>query len=215
MDSKEPENQMEAAALSHAQAVHLPERDEALVAAAREGDYSAFEKLYELHRNTVYRFAFQMTRSRDEAEDIAQEAFVRAFQNLHRFRKEAKFTTWILRITTNLCTDRARMGTRRTNLEQQEATGGLEWMTVGNVVNPVEELEEERRAKLVRKAVQALPAHHRGVLILRDFEEKDYKEIAEILKCTVGGAKLRVLRARRALRDRLEPLLNDKGSDNL
>lgn len=215
MDSKEPKEPMEAAALSQAHAVHVTEQDEALVASAREGDYAAFERLYELHRNTVYRFAYQMTRSRDEAEDIAQEAFVRAFQNLHRFRKEAKFTTWILRITTNLCTDRARMGTRRTNLEQQEAMGALEWMTIGKVINPVEELEGERRAILVRKAVQALPPHHRGVLILRDFEEKDYKEIAEILSCTVGGAKLRVLRARRALRDRLAPMLEDKGSEKI
>lgn len=213
MDSKDSKETMEAAALAHTHAVHVSEQDEALIAAAKEGDYSAFERLYELHRNTVYRFAYQMTRSRDDAEDIAQESFVRAFQNLHRFRKEAKFTTWILRIATNLCTDKARMGTRRTNLEQQEAMGALDWMTIGQVVNPVEELEEERRAKLVRKAVQALPPHHRGVLILRDFEEKDYKEIAEILNCTVGGAKLRVLRARRALRDRLAPMLADKGSE--
>ena len=107
------------------------------------------------------------------------------------------------------------MGTRRTNLEQQEAMGALEWMTIGKVINPVEELEGERRAILVRKAVQALHPHHRGVLILRDFEEKDYKEIAEILSCTVGGAKLRVLRARRALRDRLAPMLEDKGSEKI
>jgi RNA polymerase sigma-70 factor (ECF subfamily) len=183
--------------------------DEALINQARTGDYAGFERLYELYRDTVYRFAYQMTHSRDEAEDITQETFVRAFENLHRFRKEAKFTTWILRIATNLCTDRARMHTRRTALEEQEAGGGLDWMTVGSFANPVEELEQERRAGLVRKAVNALPAHHRTVLILRDFEERNYEEIAAILNCTVGGAKLRVLRARRALRDRLVPLLRD------
>lgn len=200
---------MEAAALAGAHTFRASDSDDSLIRAAREGDYASFEKLYELHRNTVYRFAYQMLNSRDEAEDVTQEAFVRAFQNLHKFREQAKFTTWILRIVTNLCTDRARMSTRRTNLEQQEATGGLEWMTVGRVVDPNEDMEVERRAALVRKAVMALPVHHRNVILLRDFEEKEYSEIAEILNCTVGGAKLRVLRARRALRDRLEPMLRD------
>lgn len=200
---------MELTAVTPAPSTWLPERDESLIAAAREGDYSAFERLYELHRNTVYRFAYQMTQSQDEAEDITQEAFVRAFQNLHRFRKEARFTTWILRITTNLCTDKARMRVRRKALEEQEADGALEWMTVGATINPVESLETDRRAAIVRKAVQGLPVHHRSILIMRDFEEREYSEIASILNCTVGGAKLRVLRARRALRDRLEPLLNE------
>jgi RNA polymerase sigma-70 factor (ECF subfamily) len=198
---------MEAAAYSSARAERVPTEDEALIVAARNGDYSAFERLYEKHRNTVYRFVYQSTHRPEDAEDITQEAFVRAFQNLHRFREQAKFTTWILRIATNLSTDRARMTSRRSTLEQQEAAGGLEWMSVGQFTNPVEDMEGDRRAALVRKAVSALPGHHRNVLIWRDFEGREYSEIAEILGCSVGGAKLRVLRARRALRDRLEPLL--------
>ena len=138
-----------------------------------------------------------------------QEAFVRAYQNLHRYRDEAKFTTWLLRIATNLSTDNARMHNRRTALEQQEATGGLEWMTVGNIVDPVRGLEEERRAGLLRKAIASLPPHHRSMIVMRDIEEREYADIAQTLGCTVGGAKLRVLRARRALRDRVAPLLED------
>lgn len=199
---------MEAAAYANAQG-SAAASDNALISAAKSGDFSSFERLYERHRATVYRFAYHMTHSRDEAEDITQETFVRAFQNLHRFRKEAKFTTWVLRITTNLCTDRARMTQRRSALEQQEAAGSLEWMTVGRTVSPIEDLEKERQAQMVRKAVNALPSHHRQVLIMRDFEEREYTEISEILGCTVGGAKLRVLRARRALRDRLAPLLKE------
>lgn len=216
MSPKEKDKtQMEAAAFSAAKPGWIADEDESLVAAARDGDYASFERLYEKHRNTVYRFVYQMVQKADEAEDITQEAFVRAFQNLDRFRKQAKFTTWILRIATNLCTDRARMATRRSSLEQQEAGGALEWMTVGSTINPVEEMEEDRRALIVRKAVAALPPHHRTVLIWRDFEDREYSEIAEILGCSVGGAKLRVLRARRALRDRLAPLLNFGESDEL
>jgi RNA polymerase sigma-70 factor (ECF subfamily) len=101
------------------------------------------------------------------------------------------------------------MSTRRTNLEQKEADGALGWMT--SVVNedPVENLEGDRRMEAIRKALNALPVHHRTAIVLRDIEERDYEDIANILGCTVGGAKLRVLRARRALRDRVAPLIGE------
>lgn len=183
--------------------------DEALVRRAREGDYSAFEMLFERHREMVYRFAYNMAGRRDDAEDLVQDAFVRAYQNLGRYRDEAKFTTWLLRIVTNLATDKVRMHNRRTALEQQEAVGGLEWMTIGSPDDPVRGLEEERRAKILRGAIASLPPHHRQMIILRDIEEREYPEIAATLGTTVGGAKLRVLRARRALRDRVAPLLQE------
>jgi RNA polymerase sigma-70 factor (ECF subfamily) len=183
--------------------------DQVLVIRAREGDYDAFEELFGRYRTLVYRFAYQMTSRRDDAEDMVQEAFVRAYQNLYRYRDEAKFTTWLLRIVANLCTDQARMATRRTNLEQREAAGALEWMTLGTPDDPVNNLEQDRQKVALRKALSALPTHHRTMIVLRDLEERDYPEIAGILGCTVGGAKLRVLRARRALRDRLVPLMTE------
>ena len=183
--------------------------DEALVKRARDGDYAAFEQLFERHRLMVYRFSYQMTHKRDDAEDLVQEAFVRAYQNLHRYRDEAKFTTWLLRIVSNLGTDLARMSTRRNNLEQKEAQGALDWMTVGNFENPIANLEQESRQNILRKAILALPDHHRQMIIMRDLEEKEYDEIAEVCNCSVGGAKLRVLRARRALRDRVAPMLGE------
>ena len=183
--------------------------DESLVKRARDGDYAAFEQLFDRHRLMVYRFAYQMSHKRDDAEDLVQEAFVRAYQNLHRYRDEAKFTTWLLRIVSNLGTDQARMSTRRNNLEQKEAQGALDWMTVGNFENPIANLEQESRQNILRKAILALPDHHRQMIIMRDLEEKEYDEIAEICNCSVGGAKLRVLRARRALRDRVAPMLGE------
>ncbi len=185
--------------------------DEALVALAKAGDYSAFEALFDRHRNLVYRFAYQMAPRRDDAEDIVQEVFVRAYQNLHRYRDEAKFTTWLLRIASNLGTDKARMSQRRHDLEQKEAKGSLTWMTVGTTKDdPLENLDTERRVEILRKAITALPDHHKTVIIMRDIQEMEYPEISEILGCTVGGAKLRVLRARRALRDRMLPMMEDE-----
>ena len=204
---------VESAVVSFGASVHGRvelDTDVALVRRAREGDYGAFEMLFERHRTLVYRFAYQMTGKRDDAEDMVQEAFVRAYQNLNKYRDEAKFTTWLLRIVSNLCTDQARMSTRRSALEVQEAAGALDWMTIGDTQNPIENLEQERRAIVLRKALNALPVHHRSVIILRDLEEREYPEIAQILGCTVGGAKLRVLRARRALRDRIAPMLGEE-----
>lgn len=183
--------------------------DAALVRRARNGEYSAFEELFERYRTLVFRFAYQMVPRRDDAEDIVQEAFVRAYQNLDKYRDEAKFTTWLLRIVTNLCTDQARMSTRRQALEQQEAAGALDWMTTGTIDDPVQNLEADRRRQALRRALSALPAHHRSVIVLRDIEEREYTDIAAILGCTVGGAKLRVLRARRALKDRIAPLIGE------
>lgn len=183
------------------------ETDEVLVAAARRGDYGAFEKLFVRHRQMVYRFAYQMAQRRDDAEDIVQEVFVRAYQNLANYREDARFTTWLLRIATNLATDRARMYNRRQALEQQEAAGALDWMTRGTTEDPVENLEDDRRKSAIKKALMALPEHHRAIIVMRDIEEREYADIAATLECSVGGAKLRVLRARRALRDRVLPLL--------
>lgn len=197
---------------THAEYAMSHDDDNALVERARKGDFSAFERLFERHRTMVFRFAYQMTHRVDDAEDLIQDAFVRAYNNLHRYRDEARFTTWLLRIVSNLATDRARMAKRRNSLEQQEAAGALAWMTNGAGSDPVANLEKDRRQIAVEKGLAALPAHHRAVIILRDIEERDYQEIAKILGCTVGGAKLRVLRARRALRDRVAPLLGEEVS---
>jgi RNA polymerase sigma-70 factor (ECF subfamily) len=185
------------------------ESDEALVVRAKAGDRTAFESLFLRHRDLVYRFSFNMVRKRDDAEDIVQDVFVRAYNNLDRYRDEAKFSTWLLRIASNLCTDKARMHNRRNTLEQQEAKGALGWMTENENEDPIENLEGDRRIELLKKALMALPEHHRSMIVMRDIEEKEYSDIAEICGTTVGGAKLRVLRARRALRDRMEPLLKE------
>lgn len=184
--------------------------DASLVRRARDGEYGAFEQLFERHRALVYRYAYQMVGRRDDAEDMVQDAFVRAYQNLHRYRDEAKFTTWVLRIVSNLCTDHGRMGNRRNALEQQEAGGALDWMTIGMTEDPVQNLESDRRKEALRRALNALPIHHRSMIVLRDIEEREYSEIAQICGCTIGGAKLRVLRARRVLRDRIAPLLGEQ-----
>ncbi len=173
--------------------------DEDLISRAQSGDYNAFETLFMRHRTMVYRYSYQLVGRRDDAEDLVQESFVRAYVNIGKYRDQAKFTTWLLRIVTNLAADQARMHTRRSSLELQQSKSGLAWMTIGNQISPESDVENAVRNELLRLALSQLSPRHRTAIILRDVEEKEYGEIAEIMKCSVGGAKLRVLRARRAL----------------
>lgn len=183
--------------------------DADLVEKARGGDFSAYETLFERHRNLVFRFVYQMCRRQDDAEDLTQEVFVRALQNLHRYRDQAKFTTWLLRIASNLATDRARSLNRRAALEAEQASDGLAWMTLDRSEDPVENLETERFRASVEAAMMQLKPHQREIIVMRDVEQLPYVEIAEILGCSEGGAKLRALRARKALRDQVSKLLGE------
>lgn len=185
--------------------------DDELVIRARQGDESAFGLLFERHKDLVFRFVANMVRSRDEAEDLVQETFVRAFQNIGGYRDQAKFTTWLLRIATNLATDRIRMTQRRSHLEQQQAKGGLLWMTEGNPEDPNMNLESAETVRILREVILELPEHHRSMIVLRDIEGREYEDIAQMVGTSVGGVKLRVLRARRALRDRMLPRMEEAG----
>lgn len=187
-----------------------PSSDEALVALARNGDFSAFEALFERHRVLAYRFAYQILNSSDDAEDVVQEAFVKSFQNIHRYREQAKFSTWLLRIISNLCTDQKRTFTRRNRLEQQEANGALDWMTKPVEFDPTEDMIAAEQRSVLRNCLKQIAVHHRTAVVLRDIEERSYEEIAGIFQCSVGGAKLRVLRARRALKTSVEKHIKEQ-----
>ncbi|MGE0001117.1 MAG: RNA polymerase sigma factor [Fimbriimonadaceae bacterium] len=187
------------------------ETDADLVVRARNGDFSAYEILFERHRNLVFRFVYQLCRRQDDAEDLTQEVFVRALRNLDRYRDQAKFTTWLLRIASNLVTDRARSLNRRSALEMEQASDGLAWMTQARNDDPVENLEQERLQCAVEAALSQLKPQQREIIVMRDVQEMPYQEIASVLGCSVGGAKLRALRARKALRDQTLKLMGEEG----
>ncbi|MCS7273448.1 MAG: sigma-70 family RNA polymerase sigma factor [Fimbriimonadales bacterium] len=184
--------------------------DEQLAAKARAGDTSAMEELYLRYRQPIFRIVYRSTRNADEAEDIVQEVFLKAFERLHTFREQSRFSTWLMRIALNLCTDRARMRQRRQLLVEREAEHRLAW----SHPKPPDPLESVRRyafEEAFYTALHQLPAHHQQLIIMRDLEEMDYEQIAEILGVSVGAVKLRVMRARRAFKAKLEPLLRAIG----
>ena len=176
--------------------------DEALVKAAKIGRMDAFEELVARHRDKVYARAYSMMRNEDEANDLSQEAWVKGWQRLKQFHGEASFVTWITRIVINLCLDQLRKHKRirAESIEQlEEELGGVErQMPVVNP-NPTERLERGELRQRIDRALGQLSYEHRTVLVLHEFEELEYKEIAKRMECSIGTVMSRLFYARRKM----------------
>src|SRR5438552_5864619 len=183
--------------------------DVALVERVRGGDVAAFEPLVEKYRQRVYRLAYNVLRNSEDAYDVAQEAFIKAYRALPSFRGQSAFYTWLFRIVMNVAHDKARQrgaqgrafGTERVTEEEWERT----------MPDPGEEPDDaaargEERARITR-ALEALPEHHRAIIMLSDLEGLSYREIADVLNIPMGTVMSRLHNARKRLRTALGPLL--------
>lgn len=171
------------------------ESDAGLVALARTGQYSAFEELVRRYRNDVYALAFHYLRQREDAWDASQEVFIRAHRALGRFRGDASFKTWILRITANCCKDLFKK--RRISTVSLEELGG----DVGAYTerDPSSELESRELGSAIDTALAGLPHKHRTAFVLREFEGLSYQQMAEVMGCTMGTVMSRLHHARKKL----------------
>jgi RNA polymerase sigma-70 factor (ECF subfamily) len=176
--------------------------DRALVREAQRGDVWAFEELVARHRDKVYARAFSMLRHEQEALDVSQEAWIKAWQRLGQFQQESSFTTWVTRIVINLCLDhirRQKRGQAESVEEMEEESGGVERYLPVVFGNPSEGLERSELRKRIDEALGRLSFEHRTALVLLEFEELEYKEIAERMKCSLGTVMSRIFYARRKL----------------
>jgi RNA polymerase sigma-70 factor, ECF subfamily len=176
--------------------------DEQLVKAAKKGDMAAFEELVARHRDKIYARAFSMMRNEEEAVDLSQEAWVKSWQRLVQFQGESSFGTWMTRIVINLCLDQLRKRKRqRTESieEMSEESGGVERQMPVVIVNPTERLERGELRKKIDQALAQLSHEHRTVLVLHEFEELEYKEIAKAMECSIGTVMSRLFYARRKM----------------
>ncbi len=176
--------------------------DTALVSASRKGDMVAFEALVGRHRDKVYARAYSMLRNEEEAVDLSQEAWVKAWQRLEQFQGDSSFLTWITRITINLCLDQIRRNKRRRteSIEQlDEDLGGVERQMPVITTNPTEGLEKTELRKKIDEALEKLSKEHRMVLVLHEFEDLEYKEIAKRMECSIGTVMSRLFYARRKM----------------
>jgi RNA polymerase sigma-70 factor (ECF subfamily) len=181
----------------------VPPSDEAaLVAAAQAGDPDAFATIVRLHQRTVYGVAWGLTRNAHDADDLAQETFVRAWQALSRFRTGEPLKPWLTRIAVNLAYSLFRRRKRRPEAALEPlAEAGKQW-AAGE--DPAEEFAEQERAVRLDAAFAELSEDHRAILVLRVVEEMSYEEIATTLEIAVGTVMSRLSRARAELRARLE-----------
>jgi RNA polymerase sigma-70 factor (ECF subfamily) len=181
---------------------HSSADDPTLVGAAKKGDMTAFEELVARHRDKVYARAFSMMRNEEEAIDLSQEAWVKGWQRLKQFQGESSFGTWLTRIVINLCLDQLRRQKRQRNESieaMSEESGGVErHMPVVNP-NPTAGLERAELRKRIDQALGQLSHEHRTVLVLHEFEEMEYKEIAKTMGCSIGTVMSRLFYARRKL----------------
>jgi len=190
------------------QKLNEPVSDELmLVRAAKAGDIGAFEELVRRYDRNVFRIAQHITQNREDAEDVVQDAFLKAYENLAGFQEQSKFYTWLVRIAVNeaLMRLRRRRPERMVSLDEEVKT---EEDTMPREVadwspNPEQLYTQSELRDILTKTIQGLPSSFRTVFVLRDVEGLSTEETAEALELSIPAVKSRLLRARLQLRERL------------
>ena len=191
--------------------------ESALVARAKSGDMDAFSELVTHYERRVFRMAKQITQNDDDAEDVLQETFLKAYTHLDNFQGNSKFYTWLVRIAVNeaLMKLRKRRSDRTVPLDEPINTGEDEMVREIAVwdENPEESYSREELGAVLNEAIQSLKSAYRTVFILRDIEELSIEETAEALNLSISAVKSRLLRARLQLREKLTRQFKKKGDD--
>ena len=189
----------------------------AVVAQARTGDATAFNELLRRYERKIFRLALHITQNREDAEDVLQETFLKAYEHLDQFQGQSKFYTWIVRIAVNqaLMKLRKRKSDRSVSLDETIDTGED---TVAREIaawdeNPEERYGREELNRILASAVDGLTPIYRAVFVLRDVDGLSTEEAAEALDLSVPAVKSRLLRARLQLRDKLTRYFKRKGDD--
>ena len=188
----------------------MPDLDDlALVERCLAGDVTAFEPLVEKYRARVYRLAFNVLRDTEDAWDVAQEVFIRAWQALPSFRRQSAFYTWLFRIAMNVASDRARQRVARGRAFGTERVEEEQWERelIDQEEPPDARAAHAEARHRIMRALDALPEHHRAIIMLSDLEGLSYREIAEVLRIPMGTVMSRLHHARKRLRAALGPLL--------
>jgi len=177
-----------------------------------QGEPLAFEELLVRYEAPVKTFCYAFLRNREAAEDIAQETFMRVFRNAKRYQPVAKFTTWLYKIAANLCINELKKGKLRSTLSLDEPAGAdpdgsrIVERIATNSPSPLTQLERAEAQGLIDKAIEHLPPDQRTTLVMVEYHQMQYQDIAEILEVSVSAIKMRVKRARETLRETLKML---------
>jgi RNA polymerase sigma-70 factor (ECF subfamily) len=184
--------------------------ENSLIAACRAGRTEAFGVLVQRYQDRLYPTMLRLTGSADDAFDLLQDAFLRAFEKLDRFQGESSFYTWVYRIAVNL----AISGRRRRRVTARLGIGGgrgepLDPQDDSSLSDPTLPLEQAERDDLIQSALNSLADDHRAVVVMKEFDGLRYEEIAAILNVPVGTVRSRLHRARLDLRERLKGVVSE------
>lgn len=188
----------------------MSELERSLLRRLRDRDERAFRELLELHRDRVFNITFRMLGNKHEAEDVAQEVFITVFKTIDTFREEAKFSTWLYRVTVNHCKNRIKYLARRYDKSRDELDDSTDTDGVNGAVAapppraPDSALHGQQMERLLQEAIEKLDEDHRIVVVLRDVEDLSIEEICEITNLPDGTVKSRLHRARAELRKKLK-----------
>ncbi len=189
--------------------------DAELVARVQRGDKQAFDLLVLKYQRKIMRLLSRMIRDPGEIEDVAQEAFIKAYRALPQFRGESAFYTWLYRIAINTARNWLAQNNRRPSTPSaQENEEGETFDATDNLTdssNPESEMASRQIADTVNKAINDLPEDLRNAIVMREIDGMSYEDIAESMSCPIGTVRSRIFRAREAIATRLRPLLGDTG----
>lgn len=183
----------------------MSDREKGLLERAKAGDIAAFEQLIESYQKKIFNIALRMLGNYDDAGDLSQEVLIRIYKSIGSFKEQSSFSTWIYRITTNVCLDEIRKRKNRKIISLDEEIrledGEMKRQIESDEPSPEETAEAEDLKKIVNDAIGRLSEEHRIVIVLRDLQGLSYEEIAEVLKCPEGTVKSRINRGRQALKN--------------
>lgn len=183
--------------------------DARLMLRVKDGDDTAFDIILEKYQKPIINFVYHFINNRAEAEELAQDVFLRVYAARANYQPEAKFATWIYKIATNLCLkklNQERISTRlRVNIDGEHISELRDARP-----NIQEVLEAEEKEEVIAKAINGLPRNEKTAILLRKREALSYKEIADVIGCTEGAVKTYIHRAKLRLRERLSPYLEGK-----
>lgn len=182
-----------------------------LIAGAKHGDHGNFQTLVEQYMGQAIGVAMGYTRNREDAIDMAQDAFYRVYRHLDRFREGERFAPWFFRILRNCCLNFLAKRRRRAQISihpRDEDDGGIPLTDSGP--GPGAVLEDKETGKAVWAAIDALPLKHREILLLRHFQELDYSGIAEVLEIPIGTVMSRLYHARKKMQALMDPYMEGR-----
>lgn len=182
-----------------------------LVRRCKEGDRQAFRELVERYQRKAVAIALGMLHDREDALEVAQEAFAKVFTNIQQFKEEASFYTWLYRIIVNLAIDRQRQKSRQPLLERNDLEEGesslIDMMPAEVSADPYEQIKDKELGEYIRAAIAQLTPAHKAVILMREVEGLSYEEISEILQCSRGTVMSRLHYARKRLQSLLQSYL--------